>query len=965
MGALALMVGLAAIAVNRHMARSHAALIDDSLPAVELASRIGATSEVVGSLANAFVQADSNDDLDRISGALGRAVNGIETGAARLRQMAPAAVLPPMAVPPAGRIVARMTEAGHAELRLVEDIAGEQARLAGMGERLEAVIAAETDLARLRVTSAVAGLYARPGTDARPALDALADRYFFAFERVAELARLADALRLDLAGVSGIGTAQALEQARQRIDARLTRAERRLDYLPTETARQETAALLAAYRDTLAPGGLLDRQSRALSFQARQARDAVQAAALERIDAVDRQASRLTGALLVLAALAVAAGAVLWTYARRQLVARLSNLSQRIVAVAGDDYGAPLPITGHDEIGRMEKALNILRGRARDAARLRANLEEAVIARTGDVVAEMRASDAARAEADAANRAKTEFLARMSHEIRTPLNGIVGMLDLLRDEVSDAHVRERLQSVHRSARDLVEMTNDILHFASSSDRANRGNPVHFRLREVVGQLGHQLQSLAAAKGLEVAVDVAEPAPPLLYGDVVKIRQVVGNLISNAVKYTARGRVTLSVDYAADPESSQPVVSFLVADTGAGMTQEGIDRAFDAYSRTQEARRAGIEGLGLGLAISRTLTESLGGVLSVESQPGAGSRFTLTVPLEVGDEEQTPDEEQAPVAGDGGAVLVIDDHAVNRMVARGYLERLGCRVVEAGTGEDGLKAGLETRFDLVLIDLDLPDMDGAEVAARIAVRDGAEAPRLAALTAHLVEGNAEERARLGVARILAKPISPRALAEVLAGLGTAAMPDREDPGTDPIEDSLRADMVDPGPETTAEIVTGFLEDLPAALGAIRNAAPGDRARPAHRLKRAGGEFSSRRALFHSGPDRSRRGAGARSPGRARARGRAVQGRAARGGGARRALLLAGVHEVIALPVLGQYPVGVGRVALQLLAQPSHHHVDHPVARASRVAADHLGKARPAQRLARMIGQRRHHREFLRS
>ncbi|WP_260033499.1 ATP-binding protein [Leisingera caerulea] len=849
------MVGVAAIAVNRYLVRTHDDLVQSSLPAMELASRIGTSAEVVGTLAAAFTQADSSENLDRIAAALGVAVDSIETGAWELAHMSPAA-LPSARGAQAAEIVARMTENGHEELRLADRIAEEAAKLALSGTRLDALIEAETDLARLRITAGIFGIYSRPDAPPRPALDRLADRHFFAFERLTELTRLVDRGRLLLQQVPAISTPDGIEDAHADLTDLLAVLERRVAYLPSPAARNEAQVLVQHHRDAIAPSGLIGLQRRKvavkaaivvdseqlrqiisdLSEQARQARDAVQAQGLARIAAAERRSAQMTFALLTVVAAAVIAGSVLWLYARRQLVARLGNLSRRIVAVAGGDYGDPMPISGHDEVGRMEKALNILRRRARDATRLREHLEEAVIARTGDVVAEMQASDAARAEAEAANRSKTEFLARMSHEIRTPLNGIIGMLGLLKAEVTDEDRRDRVRTAHRSARELLEITNDILNYASSEDRTNRGNPVHFRLRELIGQLGLQLQSLAAKNRLEAVVDLAELAPLALYGDVVKIRQVVGNLISNAVKYTQRGTVTLAVDHAVSPETGQLAVSFMVADTGIGMNRAAIAHAFDAYARADAAKRAGIEGLGLGLAISRNLTEALGGALSVESEPGIGSRFTLTVPLKMGDAALVAEEDAPPVPTEPGrAVLVIDDHAVNRIVARGYLEKMGCRVTEAGTGVSGLKANREARFDLILIDLDLPDLRGEEVAARIGVAP--DAPLLVALTAHLIEDTAENRARLGVARVLTKPISPRALAEVLAP--TASVKGAPD-GAE-VLDSLSGDISDLGAETTGLIVREFLQDLPAAIETIRTAPAEKRCKAAHRLKSAASNF----------------------------------------------------------------------------------------------------------------------------
>ncbi|MFP7570429.1 ATP-binding protein [Marivita sp. S2033] len=852
MAAMAIIVGVAAIAVNRYLVRSQNAMIQSTLPTAELASRIGASAEVAGTLATAFVQAGTSEDLDQITASLNAAVAEMERGARVLDGLTPEA-RSDGAMSQSSGIVARMAENGHALLELDERINEQRQNADRTGEALDALIEAATDLARLRITAGIAGIYADPETDLRPALDTLADRYFFAFERLSELGRMVDATRLQLQQVPRIDAPDDLARARAALAERLDLAARRVIYLPSPATRQEARALLDAEAAALEPGGLLALQGEkialresiaadsaalrdalsALSEQARRARDAAQARAIEQIDEAERRATLMSAALLALVVGAVGVGAVLWLYARRQLVARLSNVSRRIVSVAGADYGAPLRLSGHDEIGRMEKALNILRRRAIDAEMLRESLEDAVIARTGDVVAQMQDADAARAKAESADRSKTEFLARMSHEIRTPLNGIIGMLSLLETEVGNEDRRERVKTAHRSAQDLLEITNDILHFASGEDRANRGNPIHFALREFVGQLGHQLQSLAGAKGLDAVVDLVDPTPLVLFGDVVKIRQIIGNLMSNAAKYTQRGTVALSVDHAVDEATGDVVVSFTVSDTGVGMSQDTISHAFDAYSRTEDARRSGIEGLGLGLAISRTLTDALGGALSVESEPGLGSRFTLTVPLQQGDAALI-EEADAPVASDSRCrdVLVIDDHAVNRMVARGYLERLGCRVFEAATGTAGLEMLNSRRLDLVLIDVDLPDMQGDEVAAR-----SPAGPVLVALTAHLIDDTLENRDRLGVARILSKPISPRALHEVLALCGS------DDGENEPaILHSLQSDIDDLGAAVTSQIVQEFLADMPAALSAITTSEPDAQRKAAHRLKGAASNFA---------------------------------------------------------------------------------------------------------------------------
>ncbi len=856
LAALALIVGVAAIGVNRYLVRAHNTLVQGSLPVMELASRVGGDSEVVGTLASAFVQADTNQDLEQVAETLQQAVRRIEDGARALEETS-ATIVVTSENAQATSIVARMTANAHEDLRLGERIRAELIELGEENAQLDALLEASIDLARLRITAGFGDLYSGRNPDPRPLLDVLADRYFFAFERVSELAGMVDDAQFLFQQVPRIETQDALKETRTELSQILDLALRRVVYLPSPKSINEVSALLTRQRGALDRGKLFDLQQQRimtkaaiaqdrtllekaisdLSQRARQARDTVQADVLAQIEVAENRSSLMLSGLLAIVTSAAIGGVLLWLYARRQIVSRLGDISRRIIAVAQGEYGVPVAISGHDEIGRMEKALNILRRRALDAARLRDSLEEAVIARTGDVVGEMQASDAARAEAEAANRSKTEFLARMSHEIRTPLNGIIGMLDLLEAETQDEGRKERTRTALSSARQLLEITNDILAFSSSEDRENRGNPVHFRLRELVGQLGHQLQSLGAQKGLEVVVDMSEPAPPALLGDVVKIRQIIGNLISNAVKYTKRGTVTLSVDHAIDAQTGQPVLSFSVTDTGVGMSGEAIAHAFDAYMRADAAKRAGIEGLGLGLAISRSLTETLGGALSIESEAGVGSRFTLTVPLMLGDPAlATQDADRTPQVDLGRDVLVIDDHAVNLMVARGYLERMGCRVVEAQSGTAGLKANAEQRFDLVLIDLDLPDMRGQEVAAQMTA--AGDAPMLVALTAHLIDDTADNRAKLGVARILSKPVSPRALAKVL---GESRGPDTPALQHSSVLDSLREDIADLGPETTALIVQGFLDDLPRAIEFILSAPAPAQRKAAHKLKGAASNF----------------------------------------------------------------------------------------------------------------------------
>ncbi|WP_347309665.1 ATP-binding protein [Defluviimonas sp. SAOS-178_SWC] len=854
MGLLAVIVSTAAVVVNRYLVNVHNTLIEENLPAVDIANRIGSQADFVPQLVTALRNADSEKEIDRITDALRGAVVSIETGLVALHSF-------PDMQTGAADIVMRISANTKQARKATDTIQGKINELATTAEELDAVIASAMDLARLRITADIAGIYGNQKVDNRPTLDALADRHFFAFERLTEVVRVLDRVKLNLQAVNRLRSPEALENMRDMLARDLRFLDRRLVFVPSEQARQSARILVEALEPIVAGDGLIDMAARRLSLQdaaeadvlrltetvislsetAKQAQIAVQAEGMDLIAQSDRTASRIIHGLLALALVSLLTSLSLWVYARRTVVNRLANISRRIIDVARNDFGSPVPISGHDEIGRMEKAVNVLRRRLAEAASLRADLEAAVIARTGDVLEQMKDADRARTDAEAANAQKTEFLARMTHEIRTPLNGLIGMLRLLETELRDVDGRARVRIALGSACELRDLTDDILDFASAEVTAPRDNPVHFVLRDLVGQLGQQLLGLTSGKGLAADIDMAEDAPVVLFGDKVKIRQIVGNLISNAVKFTKAGRVALTVDHAEDPKTGRPVLSFTVADTGIGMSLQEMERAFDAYSRGEAARAEGIEGTGLGLAISRNLADALGGSISVESQPGLGSRFTFTVPLVAGDPEQIVTAmEDTPQAEAGLHVLVIDDHAVNRMVARGYLERLGCEVAEAETGKGGVAACASDSFDLVLLDIDLPDMRGEDVAARL--RQLNADTRIVALTAHPIADTQANRARMHVARILAKPVSPRALADLIEKTG--ARHGSEAAAADSLrapERILQDDIADLGHDTTRQIVDAFLDGLPNALAAIRDRQGDARRKAAHRLKGAAANF----------------------------------------------------------------------------------------------------------------------------
>ena len=849
---LTILVGLTSFGVNRLLITSHERVLGESIAIIQRAERIGIDADLAGTMADRLATATTGAEISQATDLLRAQITRMEADIADLRAFLGDPAPSASGVQDIRDLIADMAALVRRKTALAGAVQRVQARLGQAGSRLSVLISKESDLARLRITAGIWQMYAAaPDQDLRPMLDRLADTDFFAFERIRALADATATLTRTAEQIAASNDPGDLQALRAVIQGAVALAKTRTVYLPSPQAARAATEDLALFEAALADQGLialkqtelgaeadlsrlsdqLQAQLGVLTTEARAGQEGARALMKSRIADAGWRGAALNAALLAVIALGLVAGYLVWARTRHRVVARLGVVARRIVQLAQGEPTARMSISGHDEIGRLEKAVNVLRRRMEEAAGLRASLEAAVLARTADVVAEMHSADAARAEAEGESRAKTHFLARMSHEIRTPLNGVIGLLDLLVEDEPDPARRARLDTALTSARDLQELADDILSFSSSED-GDAARLAAFDPARLAQGLGDHLRVLAQAKGLAVVVDLPPALPAALIGDATRIRQVVVNLISNAVKYTDFGQVALGVTLRPAPDSTMREIAFAVTDTGPGMTAAETRQAFDIYGRTFDARRKGISGVGLGLAIVRQLTDAMGAELRVASTPGQGSSFTLSVRLAVGDPAALRQEPVVTVPP-GLRVLLVEDHPVNRLVARGYLQRMGCLVAEAATGAEALAAATAEQFDVMLIDLNLPDMRGEEVAARIA-RKGA---RLAVLTADPVTDDPATRARLGVDHALSKPISPRALAAVLGGtVGRAS----EIAQTDRV---LFEDLATLGADLTAEIVTAFLTDLAEAVPALITTVEDDvRQAIAHRMKGAASNFA---------------------------------------------------------------------------------------------------------------------------
>ncbi|WP_428263223.1 response regulator [Haliangium sp.] len=360
--------------------------------------------------------------------------------------------------------------------------------------------------------------------------------------------------------------------------------------------------------------------------------------------------------------------------------------------------------------------------RARAEAPAPGPTDERATAERALAEAEERVAEARR-EAEQAARTKTEFLANMSHELRTPLNAIIGMTSLLIDTDEDVppHYREFIETIRESGDSLLTIVNDILDFSRIENNGIELEAQTFDLRQAVEAALELLAPMASRKGIELACLIAPEVPGAMIGDVARLRQVLVNLVSNALKFTSRGEVVLSVDLALDedddlvPSSEVCTLHVSVRDTGVGIAEERVDGIFDAFTQADASTTRRYGGTGLGLAICRHLVESMGGLIWVESALGHGSTFHFTIELPVA--APPPDsagELSSRLAG--RRVLVVDDNATSRLILILQLRSWLLEPVAAGSAAEALELlPGEPPFELVLIDYHMPETDGLDLA----------------------------------------------------------------------------------------------------------------------------------------------------------------------------------------------------------------------------------------------------------